>query len=388
MISKRAHETTSFIVMDILERAEELEKDGKDVIHLEVGQPDFKTPEPIVEATIEALQRGDTGYTHSLGLIELREAIAEHYFNYYDVNVSPDQILVTSGSSPAMLMAFHTLLEAGDEFILPNPYYSCYPNFILGSGAKAVLIDTPEDEGFEYDTDQIKRHITSKTRGLLVNSPANPTGIVYSKEKLMELGQIDLPTIISDEIYHGLTYEKEDREYSLLEFCDHAIIINGFSKLYAMTGWRLGYLIAPKVLMRPLQRLQQNYIISANSFVQRGGIAALQKVHDEIHSMKDIYNKRRKYMIQRLKGMGFTLDVEPQGAFYVFANAKAFTKDSRAFAFRVLEETYVGIAPGIDFGTGGEGYLRFSYANSMENIEKGLDRLEGFLHRISDNDKA
>ncbi len=382
MISKRANETTSFIVMDILERAEELEKNGKDVIHLEVGQPDFPTPEPIVEATIEALRRGDTGYTHSLGLIELREAIAEHYHNYYHVNISPEQILVTSGSSPAMLIAFHTILEIGDEFILPNPYYSCYPNFILAAGGKAVLINTPEKEGFEYNIDRVKQHITPKTKGLLVNSPANPTGIVYSKEKLIELAQIDLPTILSDEIYHGLTYEKKDREHSLLEFCDHAIIINGFSKLYAMTGWRLGYLIAPKSLMRPLQRLQQNYIISANSFVQRGGLAALQKVHDEIHDMKNIYNKRRKYMIQRLKEMGFTLNVEPQGAFYVFANAKAFTKDSRTFVFRILEETYVGVAPGIDFGTGGEGYLRFSYANSIKNIEKGLDRLERFLHEI------
>ncbi len=381
MISKRAHETTSFIVMDILERAEELEKEGKDVIHLEVGQPDFPTPKPIVEATIQALLRGDTGYTHSLGLIELREAIAEHYYDYYDVNVSPEQILVTSGSSPAMLIAFHTILDVGDEFILPNPYYSCYPNFIIGAGGKPVLIDTPEDEGFEYNIERVKHQITPKTKGLLVNSPANPTGIVYSKEKLKDLAQIDLPTIISDEIYHGLTYESKDRDHSLLEFCDHAIIINGFSKLYAMTGWRLGYLIAPKPLMRPLQRLQQNYIISANSFVQRGGLAALQRVHDEIHAMKDIYNKRRKYMIQRLKGIGFTLNVEPQGAFYVFANAKAFTKDSKAFAFRILEETYVGVAPGIDFGTGGEGYIRFSYANSMENIKKGLDRLEEYLNK-------
>ncbi len=383
MITKRADETTSFIVMDILERAKELEREGKDVIHLEVGEPDFRTPEPIVESAIKALRDGETSYTHSLGLLELREAIAEHYYNKYSVNISPEQILVSSGTSPAMLITFHTLLESGDKFILSNPYYSCYPNFIIGAGGKVDYIDVSEEDGFEYDVDKIKRAITPRTKGLLINSPSNPTGIIYSKEKLNEISNIPLQYIISDEIYHGLSYSEDDREHTILEYCDHAIVVNGFSKTYAMTGWRLGYLIAPKNLIRPLQKLQQNYFISANSFVQRAGITALKNTESYIKSMKDTYNIRRQYMIQRLKDMGFILKVEPRGAFYVFVNAKQYTNNSKDFAFQILNDIHVGIAPGIDFGSGGEGYLRFSYANSQKNIERALKRLEVYLKKIN-----
>ncbi|MDH4129695.1 MAG: pyridoxal phosphate-dependent aminotransferase [Spirochaetota bacterium] len=379
MISKRADETKSFIVMDILERAKELEKEGKDVIHLELGEPDFNTPQPIIDAAIKAMTTGKTSYTHSMGILELREAISEHYYDKYKVNITPDQILVTSGSSPAMLIIFQTILEQSDEFILSNPYYSCYPNFIIGSGGTPIFVEITEDEGFEYNVEKIKKSITSKTQGLLINSPSNPTGVILTKKKLIELSQINLPYIISDEIYHGLTYSEKEREHSILEFCDHAIVINGFSKTYAMTGWRLGYLIAPKNLIRPLQRLQQNYFISANNFVQWAGISALKNTTLEVAEMKKTYNNRRLYMIGRLKELGFTIKVEPEGAFYVFANAKAFTSDSKQFAFSLLENIYLGVAPGIDFGTGGEGYLRFSYANSLDNIKKALDRLEKFL---------
>jgi len=368
--------------MDILERAHELEKEGHHVIHLEVGEPDFPTPQPIVQAAIDALQMGKTSYTHSMGLSELRLAIAGHYESKYQLKISPDQVLVCSGTSPAMLLAFQTMLEDDQEFIIANPYYSCYPNFIRGAGGKAVTVDITEDDGFDYNIDRVKKAITNKTRGILVNSPANPTGVVSTKEKLEAIAGLGLPYILSDEIYHGLTYSDKNPEHSILEFTDRAIVVNGFSKLYAMTGWRLGYLIAPPDIIRAIQRLQQNYFISANNFVQWAGITALTGLSDELTVMRETYNKRRQYMISRLRELGFTIKVEPEGAFYVFANARAFTDDSKSFAFRLLEEEHIGVTPGIDFGSGGEGYIRFSYANSLSNIEEALNRLEGFLKKI------
>jgi len=384
MISKRANETTSFIVMDVLERAQQLEKEGKEVIHLEVGEPDFKTPDPITESVIKAIREGKTGYTHSLGLLELREAICEEYHKKYKVNLSPDRVLVTSGTSPAMLIVFQTILEENDDFIISNPYYPCYPNFIKNAGGKVNLVKVTEEESFQYNVDDVKKSITPNTKGILINSPSNPTGSVMPAGKMKQIANLDLPYVVSDEIYHNLTYT-DSPEHSILEFRDDALVLNGFSKAYSMTGWRLGYLIAPKKLMRPLQKLQQNYFISANNFVQWAGIIALTETESYLNEMRETYNKRRLYMISRLRELGFTIKHEPEGAFYVFVNAKKFTNNSRAFAFQILEETYVGVAPGIDFGSEGEGYLRFSYANSLENIEKGLDRLENFLKQIFNN---
>jgi aspartate/methionine/tyrosine aminotransferase len=214
--------------------------------------------------------------------------------------------------------------------------------------------------------------------GILINSPSNPTGTVYKKEKLEQISNIDFPYILSDEVYHGLSYGNA-KEHTMLEFASNAVVINGFSKLYAMTGWRLGYIIVPKDLIRPLQRLQQNYFISANSFVQWAGIAALKHTSEYITSMRDNYNKRRIYMLERLRSLGFTIDHEPEGAFYIFVNASHINPNSMELAFAILDEVHLGVAPGIDFGSNGEGYLRFSYATSMESIEVGLDRLEVFI---------
>lgn len=380
MISKRAEETSSFIVMDILEQANELERQGKNIIHLEVGQPDFPTPEKIKNATIESLNKNETAYTHSMGKWELREAITDHYHRKYQVNISPEQVLVTSGTSPAMLLIFHTLLESGDEFILPNPYYACYPNFLRAVGADIRFLKLNEKDSFRYDMDLLKSIITDKTKGLMVNSPSNPTGAVFDKDHLKDIANIDLPYIISDEIYHGLNYSNE-RDYSLLEFSDRAIVINGFSKLFAMTGYRLGYLIAPKKLMRAFQKLQQNYLICANSFAQSAGICALKDVDEDVEIMRQTYNERRIYMVQRLKEMGFSIPHEPEGAFYVFVNAQHLCSDSKEYAFKILNEAHVGVTPGIDFGSEGEGFLRFSYANSIENIKEGLKRLENFIKK-------
>jgi aspartate/methionine/tyrosine aminotransferase len=376
MISKKALEIPPFIVMDVMERALELEQQGEQVIHLEIGEPDFDTPQCIKEACFKALCDGKTHYTHSLGLLELREAISADYEKTYGVPVTPDRILIASGTSTAMLLLFSTLLEEGDELILPNPYYPCYPNIIKFVGGAPVFVDVLEEEGFQYIPEMISPKIGPRTKGILINSPSNPTGNVLSGERMEEIARFS-PTIISDEIYHGLVYEGE--AHSILEYTENAFVINGFSKLYAMTGWRLGYVIAPKESIRPMQRIQQNLFISPNSFVQLAAITALQETEGDVREMRETYDQRRKFMIRRLRELGFGIMVEPTGAFYILANAKRFSADSYHLAFDILEKAKVGVTPGIDFGKNAEGFLRFSYARSMENIAEGMDRLETYL---------
>ncbi len=381
MISKRTKEMAPFIVMDVLEKAHEMERQGVHIIHMEVGEPDFDTPQCIKEAACKALDNGHTHYTHSLGMIELREAISEHYLETYGVSVDPDKIVISSGTSPAMFVMFSVLLEKGDQVIISDPHYACYPNFIKFVQGEPASIPVYEEDGFQYRPEAIKEKITDKTKAIFINSPSNPTGNLLSKDRMKAIAALasepDSPYIISDEIYHGLVYE--GKEHSVLEFTDKAFVFNGFSKLYAMTGLRLGYMIAPKDFIRPIQKVQQNFFISANAMVQVAGIAALKESGDDIIRMKKTYNERRKYMIRRLKEMGFGITVEPTGAFYVFANAKHISNDSYKLAFDILEKAHVGVAPGIDFGKNGEGYLRFSYATSMENIAEGMDRLENYL---------
>ncbi|MGA2468539.1 MAG: pyridoxal phosphate-dependent aminotransferase [Thermodesulfobacteriota bacterium] len=378
MISKRAQEIPPFIVMDVLEKAQELERNGEHIIHLEVGEPDFDTPECINEACYRAICEGKTHYTHSLGLFELREAIAEEYLKKYKVEVSPEQILVASGTSPALLLLFAVLLEANDEVILSNPYYPCYPNIIRFVGGSPLFVEVLEEEGFQYLSEMIQEKLNPRVKGILINSPSNPTGNVMSPERMAKIAQFS-PFIISDEIYHGLVYE--GKAHSILEFTDQAFVINGFSKLYAMTGWRLGYVIAPKEFIRPMQKIQQNLFISASSFAQWGALIGLKEAAEDIQKMKETYNQRRRFLIPKLRELGFGITVEPTGAFYILANAKRFSKDSYRLAFDILKEAKVGVAPGIDFGTNAEGYLRFSYANSMENIEEGMNRLERYLEK-------
>jgi aspartate/methionine/tyrosine aminotransferase len=383
MISHRTQEMTPFIVMDVLEKAHEMERQGVQVIHLEVGEPDFDTPQCIKDAACRALDNGHTHYTHSLGMIELREAISEHYLKTYSVSVDPGQIVISSGTSPAMFVMFSALLEKGDQVIVSDPHYACYPNFIKFVQGEPVFIPVYEEDGFQYRPEAIEKKITRKTKGIFINSPSNPTGNLLSKERMEAIAALSLkpdsPYIISDEIYHGLVYE--GKEHSILEFTKKAFVFNGFSKLYAMTGLRLGYMIAPKHFIRPIQKLQQNFFISANAMVQVAGIAAFKQAGEDILRMKRIYNERRQYMIRRLKDMGLGITVEPTGAFYVFANAKHISGDSYKLAFDILEKAHVGVAPGIDFGKNGEGYLRFSYATSMENIAQGMDRLENYFHK-------
>jgi aspartate/methionine/tyrosine aminotransferase len=376
LIAKRAQEIEPFIVMEVMERAQQLEAQGEHLIHLEVGEPDFATPACIQEAMAKAVKDGMTGYTHSLGILPLREAIAEHYHARYGVAVSPDRILVTSGTSPAMWMVFSALLEAGDEVIVSDPHYACYPNFIKFCGGKLACVDVAEEDGFQFRPEAVQARIGPRTKALLINSPANPTGTLLSADRIAALAAMG-PLVLSDEIYHGLAYE--GREHSILEFTDRAVVFNGFSKAFAMTGWRLGYIIVPPDLIRPLQKMHQNFFISANAFVQAAGIAALKEALPESERMRREYDQRRRFIVPGLRALGFGLASEPNGAFYAFANAKRFSADSYAFAFEILERAKVCVAPGVGFGRNGEGYLRFSYASSMENIAEALRRLKGFL---------
>ena len=384
MISKRTQEMTPFIVMDVLEKAHEMERRGIHVIHLEVGEPDFDTPPCIKEAACKALADGHTHYTHSLGMLELREAICEHYFSTYNVAIDPNRVVVSSGTSPAMFVMFSVLLEKDDQVIISDPHYACYPNFIKFVQGVPVTVPVFEEDGFQYRPAAIKAKITDKTRAIFINSPSNPTGNLLSASRMQAIADLasnsDSLYIVSDEIYHGLVYE--GKEHSILEFTENAIVFNGFSKLYAMTGLRLGYLIAPERFIRPIQKVQQNFFISANAMIQMAGIAALKQAGNDILRMKQIYNERRQYMIRRLKAMGLGITVEPTGAFYVFANARHISGDSYKLAFDILEKAHVGVTPGIDFGKNGEGYLRFSYANSIENIAEGMNRLETYLKQI------
>jgi len=367
---------TPFIVMEVLEKAQEMAKRGIDVVHLEVGEPDFNMPPCVAAAAQQAYDQNRTHYTHSLGDPELREAIAAFYRREYNVTVDPGCILVTSGSSPAILMALQVLCDAGDEVLLSNPGYPCYRNFALACHAVPKEVRVHAENGFQFDVDDVRRAVTPQSRGIFVNSPMNPAGVLVEDAVYEGLASLGVP-ILSDEIYHGLVYEGRAR--SVLEFTDNAFVLNGFSKRFAMTGLRLGYLIAPQRCMRALQILQQNLFICASSTAQRAGIAALNGAAKDVERMKAVYDERRRYMLGRLREMGFVIHTEPKGAFYIFADARKFTRDAYAFAFDVLEHAHVGITPGVDFGTAGEGFVRFSYANGMARISEGLARLERYL---------
>lgn len=380
MTAQRVDGVSPFLAMEVLERAQQLERRGVPVIHLELGEPDFATPSCIRDAAVAALDEGYTHYTHSLGDCDLREALAGFYARRYGVRLHPDQFLIFPGSSPAMMLLFAALLDPGDEVIVSNPCYACYPNFVRFAGGVPVSVPTSEEEGFQFRPEETAARVTSATRAILINSPCNPTGIVLEPARMRALAGLG-PLIISDEIYHGLTYGDAE-EHSILEFTENAVVIGGFSKAYAMTGWRLGYLIVPRRLIRPMQALMQNFFLSTNSAVQRAGIAALTCADADVARMRDIYDERRRFLLDALPKLGFRIPVEPKGAFYMLINARHLGADSRTLAFDLLEKAHIGVTPGIDFGSGTEGFLRLSYANSLENLREAMRRLELYIKDV------
>lgn len=375
-VSKRAESIRPFIVMDVVARARELEASGRDIVHLEIGDPDFATPEVIVQAAEAAMDAGETGYTPSLGLPDLRDAVVYRAREDYGVDIDPGSVIVTQGTSPAMLLLFGSLLDPGDEVIMPDPCYPAYPNYVNFLGGVPVPVCVRAEDGFRYRIDEVERAITPRTKAIMCNSPSNPTGGVLGAEDLAHLARLAEEHgiwLASDEIYHGLQFE--GRAHSALEFTDRAFVLNGFSKAYAMTGWRLGYMIAPPQFVRPAEKIQQNFFLCASNFVQVAGTAALLRAQDDVARMRAVYDERRRYLVPALRSIGLTVATEPLGAFYVFAGAAHWGADSVRLASCLLEEAGVAVAPGRDFGPGGEGFLRFSYATSLERLHEGVARL-------------
>ena len=359
--------------MEILARAQELEANGRDIIHLEVGEPDFQAPPEALETVINSLSKKPARYTHTQGILPLREEIAKKYKEDYGVEINPGQILVSSGSSLALYIAIRILAPAGSEIIVTDPCYACYENMIRLSGAEPIRIPLKLEEGFELDMSKVRASITKRTKAILINSPMNPTGTVFSKNTLRELAELEIP-VISDEIYADLNYVS--RPHSFMEFSDNCAALNGFSKFYSMTGWRLGYLIVPEAWIGAAAKLHQNLMISANEFVQEAGLKVLQESRETCEAMKDEFDRRRKFLLGKLKEFDLDPQYQPNSAFYVFLRYRDQKRSSLELAMEILEKTGVALTPGVDFGPGGEGFLRFSYANSQENLERALKRIK------------
>ena len=377
--SRRSQAIRPFVVMDLVARAKELEAAGRDIVRLEIGDPDFPTPAVITRAAELAMQDGSTHYTQSLGLPDLRNALTERYRDHYGVEVDPENIVVTQGTSPAMLLLFGSLLDPGDEVIMPDPCYPAYPNYVSFLGGVPKLIRVRAEDGFRYRPEEVRAAIGPRTKAIMINSPGNPTGSVLGDADLRVLAGIADEAgiyIASDEIYHGLDFCGPDR--TILQYTDRAFVLNGFSKAYAMTGWRLGYLLAPQEFVRPAEKIQQNFFLAANAFVQRAGVVALKEAGPDVARMREVYDERRRYLVPALEEVGLKIACPPCGAFYVFADASSWSSDSLALSYRLLEEAGVSCAPGVDFGGGGEGFLRFSYATDLDRLREGVSRLKGW----------
>ena len=389
-MNKAVREMTPFLVMDVLEKAKTLEAKGVDVVHLEIGEPDSDVHPFVVDAIKRAYDEHRTHYTDSFGDVELREAVCRLYKAEYGVDVTPDRVLVTSGSSPALLLALQVLCDVGDEVLVSNPGYPCYRDFALACHATPREVPVSAENGFQFDAKDVAAALTPKAKAVFVNSPMNPAGTLAEPESLKRI--VDLcaangTTVLSDEIYHGLVYNGK-KPHSILEFTDDAYVFNGFSKRFDMTGLRLGYLIAPKKHLRVLRILQQNLFICAGSIAQRAGLEAINLQLGSTAKAREFqrfqaakcaeYDTRRRFMLDRLKDLGFEVKVEPEGAFYVFADARRYTKDSLKFAFDVLNRAHVGITPGTDFGSRGQGFIRLSYATDVPRLREAFNRLAEF----------
>lgn len=373
MFAKRTQDVEPFLAMEIMERGMEMTRAGASIVQLGVGEPDFDAPPAAVQAAVDSLLSGETHYTDSRGVFDLREAIARDCERRRGVAVDPDQIVVTSGTSPAILLCLNLFVDSGDEVILATPHYPCYPNMIAVCGGKPVLVPTGPEDGFVIDVAKARAAVTPRTRAILLASPANPTGAVQPREVVEGLSELGIP-ILSDEIYDGLTYDGA-QVTSPLAFTEHCYVLDGFSKRYAMTGFRLGYLIAPKIAMRPLQSLMQSFFISTSEFVQHAGIAALAHGAEHVEHMRQEYSLRRRILIDGLRNMGLSIPIDPPGAFYVLVDMRHLGRDSLALCFELLDKAHVALGPGRDFGEAAEGFVRFSFATSREQIEEALRRL-------------
>ena len=363
--------------MEVMERGMAMARSGIDVVQLGVGEPGFPPPRKVVDAVAAAVNAGDTHYTDSRGLYTLREAIAADCKRRRGVPMSPDRIIVTSGSSPALFLVFNLLLDPGDEIIIPTPHYPCYINMIEVCGGRSVLVPTSPNDGYRIDVDRVKAAITPRTKGVLVASPANPTGAVQPPEVIEALSNLGLP-VLSDEIYDGLLFDGAINT-SPLALTDDCFVFDGFSKRYAMTGFRLGYVIAPERAIRALVCMQQNLFISTAHFVQTVGLSALEHGDAHLRTMLTEYARRRSLLLDGIRSLGLSVPITPTGAFYVLADARHLGTDSLALAFDILKRARVALGPGRDFGEIAEGFLRFSFASTYDDISEALGRLHDAL---------
>ena len=369
----------------VLARATELQRQGKDIINLGIGQPDFRTPENIVEAAIKALRDGHHGYTPATGILPLREAVAADLHKRFNVEVSPELVMIVPGGKVTMFMAILMFGEPGADILYPDPGFPIYRSMIEFTGARAIPVPVREENGFAFSAEETLALITPKTRLLIVNSPANPTGGVTPKAEIDKLvkGLEKFPdvAIMSDEIYAQMTYDGEAHQTLLAypEIRDRLILLDGWSKTYAMTGWRMGYSVWPKQLYDAARKLAVNSFSCVNASAQYAGLEALIGPQDAVHSMVAEFDRRRKVVVDGLNKLPGVSAATPKGAFYAFPNISKTGWKAKPLASALLEETGVATIGGPDFGVYGEGFIRLSYANSTENILRALERIEKFL---------
>jgi aspartate/methionine/tyrosine aminotransferase len=377
-------EIEPFHVMALLARARELEAQGRSIIHMEIGEPDFPTPEPVIRAGVRALERGELFYTPTPGLPQLREAIAGYYRSRYGVALPASRILVTTGASAALMLACAALIDPGDEVLLADPGYPANRHFVrvVEGVPRAVPVDAAS--GYQLAPTHLERHWGPRTAAALVASPSNPTGTLISTERLaamVEIARAKGGTLIVDEIYHGLVYEGEYT--TAAAFADDVFVINSFSKYFNMTGWRLGWMVVPEAYAPEIDKLAQNLYLAAPTPAQHAALAAFEpETLAILEKRRQEFQARRDYLVPALRGLGFDIPVMPQGAFYIYAGCGRLTKDSLGFARELLERAGVAITPGIDFGANApERHVRFAYANSIERLREGVARIAEFLRK-------
>lgn len=376
--SRRSHEIAPFHVMSLLARANALEQAGFDVIHLEIGEPDFTTAEPIVRAGQAALAAGHTRYTAARGLPALRQAIAGFYRSRHRLDIDPERILVTPGGSGALLLASSLLVDPGRHWLLADPGYPCNRHFLRLVEGAAQLVPVGPDSGYQLTPELVERHWNAASVGALVASPANPTGTTLDAAQLAALSAALKARgghLVVDEIYHGLTYGFDAP--SVLEVDDEAFVLNSFSKYFGMTGWRLGWLVAPQRAVPELEKLAQNLYISAPSMAQHAALACFEPETIAVFEQRrEQFRQRRDYLLPALRALGFRIDVEPQGAFYLYCDVSAFTDDAQAFCAHFLETEHVAFTPGLDFGHHRAGqHVRIAYTQEVARLQEAVARI-------------
>lgn len=383
-IARRMEEFSPFYVMELLQRAKQLEAQGKDIIHMEIGEPDYPTPISVINAGIKHIQTGQIKYTVAAGLPELRKKISNYYQLNYAVDISPERVFVTPGASGAFLLALGVSLNPGEKIIMSDPCYPCNSNFVRFFEGKTRFVNVDASTGYQLTANLIEQNWSADSRGVLIASPSNPTGTLISEPQLkrsIELVNSLDGCFFSDEIYHGLVYGK--KACSALEFSDDVFVINSFSKYFAMTGWRVGWLIVPEHFIDAVERLAQNIFISTSTHSQYAALAAFSKENlAELDHRTQQFAERRDFLYDNLMRLGFDIAVKPEGAFYIYANCSAFTNDSFQFAKDLLEQEGVAVTPGKDFGKNEANcYIRFAYTASIAKMSAAIERLEKFLCR-------